>query len=444
MNQHDDDALNEAEFLGCLIKDPTTMDSFYGVFDKYDFVHPMHFMIWEAVSTLYADNIFITSKSVYETNKKIDRGYVSDLVGHVTSASLAPFYADKVKMNSAYRKMQAYANKLLDIANTRQKKTPEELLSEADGLLLRLRRKETSSMRPIKELRSRFEDHLKSKSALIKTGRPAYDEHYGGIPRKALYILSGRTHVGKTAEALQMAHHMSKQEEGAVLFWSQEMTGDDVLERMSSNLSGVNYRRITRQELTEEEHNKVMEAVDVVGSYPFYIDETPRVRIHAVKAIAHMFKRKYGKVAALFIDYLSMMDIEQSPNQSFPKAVGEVAFDAKALAKELDCAVILLAQINRAATGDERPDSHHLKESGDIEQAADFIEILWKESHYQDPKLGHEVITSTITKGRKGGRAEFHYKFTGGVQRYEDYKIPENLKVDEDGRITNHSSKKRR
>jgi replicative DNA helicase len=423
MNE-EEEKLVEAEFLGCLIKDNEQMDSFFGQFDKNDFIHHTHFLIWEAISRLYEDSVPITPMSIHETNKKIERSYLVEMRGHVTSPHLAKFYSEKLKVNSAYRKMQAYAMKLMNIVSVREKQTPEDLMSEADGLLLRMRKKETNSMRSVKDMKKSFEAHLSSNSVLIKTGRPAYDKQYGGIPRKALYILSGRTHVGKTAEAVQMAYHMAKQGEGAVLFWSQEMTENDVLERLTSNVSGVGYRNITRQETSEEDKAKVLSALDLVATFPLYIDDTPRVRIGTVKATAHMFKRKYGKLAALFVDYLSMMDIEQNSNQSFPKAVGEVAFQAKALAKELDCPVIILAQINRAATGDDRPDSHHLKESGDIEQAADFIEILWKESKYQTPELGYEVITSTIAKGRKGGKGEFLYKFTGGVQRYEDYEAP--------------------
>lgn len=440
MNQYDEDATIEAEFLGCILKEPEKMDEFCGRFDKNDFVHYPNYLIWESISNLHKKSIPINIKSISDTNKDIDRAYVQEIISHTFSSAMAKFYSDKLTLNSAYRKMNAYASKLLSIVNEREKKTPSDLLAEADSLLLRLRKKETSSMQSVKDMRNSFQESLTAEANVIRTGRPAYDKHYGGIPRKALYILAGRTHVGKTAEALQMAHNMSKQDEGAVLFWSQEMTREDILERLTSNISGVNYKRITKKELTEAEHKKVMDAFDVIASYPFYIDDTPRVKIHSVRATANMFKRKYGKIGALFIDYLSMMDIEQSSNQSFAKAVGEVAFDAKALAKELDCPVIILAQINRQGAETERPQSHHLKESGDIEQAADFIEILWKQEGMQIPNSGYEIITSTMTKGRKGGLSEFHYKFTGGYQKYEDYQEETKYEPNADGFVSHRKS----
>lgn len=440
------EVITEAEFLGCLIKDHELMDTYNGKLDKHDFIHPTHFKIWDAMTNLYRDNIRISLRSVYEMNKDIELDYLKQVSGHVFSPALANRYFDQLMLNSAYRKMHAYASKLIGIVHDREKETPSELLAEADNLLTRLRRKETSSMIRVSEMRDSFEKFLKSKSVMIKTGRKAYDDYYGGIPRKALYILAGRTHVGKTAEALQMAHNMSKMREGEVLFWSQEMTREDVLERMASNISGVNYKRITNKETNDLEHHRVMQAFDEIASYPLSIDDTPRVKIHSVRATANMFKRKYGKLAALFIDYLSMMDVDQKSNQTFAKALGEVAFDAKALAKELDCPVIILAQINRQGAETDRPASHHLKESGDIEQAADFIEILWRNDEHQTPGIGYEVITSTMTKGRKGGLSEFYYKFTGSVQRYEDYRLPQldNIKMDDEGHITNHSKRGKR
>lgn len=449
MSIFDQDVQTEQHFLGCILKQPARMKEWGDQFEEIDFLHSSHQLLWIAMRHLNKKDkpVDITHiKELLRAGNKVDDfgdiSYIITLRDSVPSAGHCDHYGELVRTNSAYRKVKDYTDKLNELVYNREEESEAGVFDMVDKLAKALQSKTIGSLTKItvEEM-----DELRAKPPqMVKTGHSAYDEWSGGIGRQWLHVLSGRSGTGKTAKAAQMTYQMAKQNEGAVIFWSQEMPKTRIVQRIVTNLTGINYGRIFKNNLTEEEVVRCRKVESEVADLPIYFDDSPSVTMGHVKSVASAFKRKHGKIAAIFVDYLTHMDIKQEKGQTRATAVGDVARKMKLLARELDCAVILLAQINREAADDEkRPRKHHLKESGDIEQAADTIEILWADpSDPQDENV--KTITSIIDKGRYTGERDFKYEFKNHVQRFSDYVQPINYKPNENGMVVSHHNRGRK
>ncbi|KIL35847.1 hypothetical protein SD71_10655 [Cohnella kolymensis] len=443
MSLFDQDVQTEQSFLGCLLKEPDRINQWGDQFEDSDFIHSSHKLLWIAMRHLYKKGKPVDAvhlKDLFRAGKKLEEfgemSYIRDLKESVPYAGHCDHYGELVRTNSAYRKVKEYADKLNELVHTRDGDTEAEVFDLVEKFGKSLQSKTISALSKITV--ERMDEQRKKPPQMIKTGFPAFDGWSGGIGRQWLHVLSGRSGTGKTAKAAQMTYNMAKQDEGAVIFWSQEMPTERIGQRIVSNLTGINYGKIFKNVLTDEEIQRCRKVEAEIESLPIYFDDSPSVTIGHVKSVASAFKRTHGRIAAIFVDYLTHMDIKQDKGQSRATAVGDVARKMKMLARELDCAVILLAQINREAADETtRPRKHHLKESGDIEQAADTIEILWADaSDTQDENT--KTITAIIDKGRYTGERDFKYEFKSNVQRFTDYVKPIDYTPNQDGFITAH------
>jgi replicative DNA helicase len=215
---------------------------------------------------------------------------------------------------------------------------------------------------------------------------------------------------------LQMMKGVAEQGAGEVLLWSQEMKRPQLLSRMMAGAANISSGRIRKKELDSSEMNRMNAAYDELEKLPIHIWDARNVTIEEVRATARKFKRKYGKLGAIVVDYLTIMNIPQHKGETRSQAVGYVTRTAKQIALELDCPFIMLAQLSR--DGKDEPKLEHLRDSGEIEQDADVVEFLWHnpDETHRDGK----VIQSIIAKGRDVGVNQFKYLFKGWVQRYEE------------------------
>ncbi len=411
----------EAGVIGSVLKDSSVMDEVASLLENTDFYHEANRLIWTAMVHNYQNGQpidFITMSDTFMTYDRLDEvggiDYLTKLTNAVPSSGAIKHYAELVREKSLRRKMLLISEKIRKLAiesdDIRHATSEFEKLSLSMGV-----RREMVS---VKDIRQEYFEHLKKQKNTILTGFKEFDEWSGGVGRGWLYILAGRPSVGKTAKALQMAMGMAKQNAGDVLIWSQEMGRNQVLDRMVCTVVQLNYNRVLRKMLEEHEMERAVRAYDWLEKLPLHIDDASGVTIEEIRSEARRMKRKTGKLGAIVIDYLGIMNIPQKPNQSRQQAIGEVTRSAKQLARELDCPIIMLAQMSRAGAQVTEPELHHLKESGDIEQDADVVEFLYENEEIKDLQNGVGVI-SKIAKGRETGVRKFKYRFEGWYQRYK-------------------------
>lgn len=417
----------EAEYavLGAVFIKPQIMDEIHDLLEPRDFTLDKHELIWKALKYLYQKNEpidFLTVVNMLSIYKRLDEvggmSYLTQLANSVPSTANTPYYAKMIQSKSCRRRGQEAVETILKFTLENEYENDEDYFNEIERTILSVRPKITGDMKHLKETRQEYVDYLDEMDNFIYTGFSRFDEWMGGVGRGWLYILAGRPSVGKTAKALQMAVNIARQDVGEVLIWSQEMKRNQLLNRMLSPLTNINSNRIRKKDLEPHEKKALIEGYDNLAQLPLHIEDAKNVTIDEVRATARQIKRKNGKLAAIFIDYLTIMKIIQQKGETRSQAVGYVTRTAKQVALEMDCPIFMLAQLSREGSGE--PKQEHLRDSGEIEQDADIIELLWHDPE-DVAQNGAKIIQSTIAKGRDIGVNHFKYLFKGWIQKYEDY-----------------------
>lgn len=238
---------------------------------------------------------------------------------------------------------------------------------------------------------------------VLRTGWHDVDDLLtGGLRPGHLVIFGARPAVGKSVAAAVLAHAVAARGSGTYMA-SLEMSRDEFTDRVVANAAGVDLRRITERRLTADDWTKVSRIHAAASEWPLTIDDTPALSVNQIRARARTVLRRHG-LGLIVIDYLQLVAPadRKAPRQ---EQVAGVARDLKNLAKELGVTVVALAQVNRGAVArtDKRPVMSDLRESGEIEAAADEIVLL-----HRDDEENPGIIEFNFEKNRHGrtGRLE--------------------------------------
>lgn len=414
---------SETALLGSVLLDNKVMDIVSDMVEPRDFSIEAHELIWKGMQYQYRKNApidIVTIVTMLQQYGRLDEvggvSYLSQMANSTPNAYNAKYYAEAIKSRAYRRRAHEAGAKISQIAMDGDYSDDELMFQDIERIALAVRPNVSGDMKSIADARSEYFNYLSQKDDFLYTGFKNFDEWMGGIGRGWLYILAGRPSVGKTAKALQMMRGIAEQDAGHVLMWSQEMKRPQLLNRMMAPATGISGNRIRRKELEDFEMKRIHDAYDIMEKLPLHIEDAKNVTIDEVRATAKQFKRKYGRLGAIIVDYLTIMKINQQKGETRSQAVGYVTRTAKQIALELDCPFIMLAQLSR--DGKDEPKLEHLRDSGEIEQDADVVEFLWHnpEETHRDGK----VIQSIIAKGRDVGINQFKYLFKGWIQKYEE------------------------
>lgn len=224
----------------------------------------------------------------------------------------------------------------------------------------------------------------------VTTGFKTLDAKMGGFHPSDLIILAGRPSMGKTALATNMAFRAAREfdksngEAGApVLIFSLEMSADQLAGRILADVTSIPSHKIRRGELTERDIPTFIEASRDLQNTGLYIDDTPALSIGQVRQRSRRLQRTKG-IGMIVIDYLQLLRGSASSSENRVQEISEITRGLKALAKELHVPVVALSQLSRAVEQreDKRPQLADLRESGSIEQDADVVMFVFRESYY--------------------------------------------------------------
>ncbi len=232
----------------------------------------------------------------------------------------------------------------------------------------------------------------------ISTGINTLDKQIGGLHPSDLLIVAGRPGMGKTAFALNIAFNVANEVlnkrgpeklQGPVLFFSLEMSADQLASRILSFSAEVNGNKIRNGSISEDEFNKLVEFQRALKNMPIYIDDTPDITVPAIRTRARRLKRQTGGLSLIVIDYVQLLNSPSGrKSDNRVQEISEITRGLKILAKELDVPVIALSQLSRLVEQreDKKPQLSDLRESGSIEQDADCVMFVYRESYYHDKK----------------------------------------------------------
>jgi replicative DNA helicase len=215
----------------------------------------------------------------------------------------------------------------------------------------------------------------------------------------------------------------------AVGVFSLEMSGEQLVNRLLSQVTKINHSNLRHNILTENDNRVIQNSYNKMERFPLYIDDSPSVNIRDLRSKATIMKRKYD-IDMLCIDYLQLMSgVDRKGNRE--SEIAEISRGCKIIAKELNIPVIALSQLSRAVESrpDKMPQLSDLRESGGIEQDADSVIFLMRPETYSIPdmEIGGQIMSTNgmavvkIAKNRHGSLKNLPFRFIGEQMRFEEY-----------------------
>lgn len=258
------------------------------------------------------------------------------------------------------------------------------------------------------------------------TGLTRLDEITAGYQNGDLILLAARPSMGKTALSLNMARAALEQSSAPVQYFSLEMPAKKILERFIAMLSGVNTSKLTRPNLLADyEWGKLMHAVSTIGQDwkdRLLLDDSSYLTPQMLKSRIRRNVRKYGKPALIIVDYLQLITVPEMKNGNRNLEISQISAALKQIAKEIDCPVLALSQLNRylEQRADKRPMNSDLRDSGALEQDADLIQFIYRDEVYHKDTQQKGIAEIIVSKHRNGECGTVLTRFNGALSSFTD------------------------
>ena len=262
----------------------------------------------------------------------------------------------------------------------------------------------------------------------FSTGFAKFDEMTQGLHRAEMMVIAARPSMGKTAFAMNIAEHLAVDKKMPVAVFSLEMSSQQLVQRLLCSRAKVNLKKVRDGFLSERDFPALTAAASKLAESHIFIDDTPGLSILELRAKARRLKSQKN-IEAIFIDYLQLLrSTSRRAQDNRQLEIAEISSGIKALAKELDIPILVLAQLNRnpeQRSGDSkgRPRLSDLRESGSIEQDADLVGLLVREEYYadteEDKKEAEGKATLIIAKQRNGPVGDVPLTFLKEFTRFE-------------------------
>ncbi len=339
-----------------------------------------------------------------------DYRYIADMMMKVPLTANAKYYAEIVADKALMRRLIRASE---DIANTcyAGKDSVDDILGMTEKTIFDLlnRRREEDYI-PIRDIAlaalERIHEASRTKNPVtgIPTGFIDLDRQTAGLHPSDLVLIAARPSMGKTAFALNIAAYAAFKKDMCVAIFSLEMSREQLVSRLFAMESRVDSNAIRTGNLTDDDWERLIEGVDIVGNSKLIIDDTPGISVSELRTKCRKYKLEFG-LKMVMIDYLQLMSGSSRRAESRQQEITEISRSLKAIARELEVPVIALSQLNRSAEtrSDHRPMLSDLRESGAIEQDADVVMMLFREDYYnKDADSQTNIAEVIIAKQRNG------------------------------------------
>jgi len=423
----------ETSVLGAVLLENEALNRLLEILREDDFYREAHRRIFSAILHLYEHSEpvdLITLSEVLKTRGELDSvggvEYLNSLVNGVPTAANITYYAKIIKEKAILRKLINRATEIVSQSYSNSGDV-DEFIDQAERAIFEISEDRVRpSFYPIKDLiKSSFKtiERLYEKRQLITgvpTGFQRLDELTSGLQPSDLIIIAGRPSMGKTALALNIAHHASVEATIPAAIFSLEMSKEQLALRMLCSEAKVDAHRLRGGFLSEADWPKLTRAAGSLSEAPLFIDDTPGLSALEMRAKSRRLKIEHN-LGLVIVDYLQLMRGRASAD-SREQEISDISRSLKALAKELAIPVIALSQLNRRVEerGDKRPQLSDLRESGAIEQDADVILFLYREEVYNKSEENRGKAEIIIGKQRNGPTDKVDLAFLDKYTRFEN------------------------
>ncbi len=423
----------ERAVLGSLLLNDERLDSVIELLVPYDFYVTAHRIIYEAILRIAQrkqrlDTVTLHDELIKHGHLQAagDIAYILSLQEDIPALGLLVQHARIVKEKSVLRELIGSATSIITNCYAQQDKDIETVLDEAEKTIFNISAKRSTQsfvqltiwLKKTFQHLSELKVHARGITG-IPSGYKKLDELTSGFQKSDLIVLAARPAMGKTALALNLAHYATRC--GITVgFFSLEMSGEQLALRLLSCESRIPHQQIRTAAISSEEWMGLTHAAGQLAERKFFVDDSALQSIMDVRMKARKLKLEHD-LQFLVIDYLQLIRGHKN-YENRHQEVSEISRSLKALAKELDIPILALSQLSRAVDSrmDKRPLLSDLRESGAIEQDADVIMFLYRDSVYnqdtEDP-LGAELI---IGKQRNGPTGTVNLTFQKELTLFED------------------------
>ncbi|RKG94444.1 replicative DNA helicase, partial [Corallococcus carmarthensis] len=389
-----EDLAAERAVLGAVLADNGLITPVAEVVHADDFASPSHAQIFAAMMRLDQQSKQVDHLTLAEELKILGQlvsvggpAYLMGLDQVVPLAANAVQYAHIVKDQALRRRLANVGREIQELASQETGEL-DVLLDEAERkVFLLAEKKREGDLRPVSELMEQTLDLLdKMKTAAtgvtgLSTGYIDLDNQLTGLHAGELIILAARPGVGKTSFAMNIAVHAALKENKAVGIFSLEMPADQLLMRLLASTARVDMKKLRGGRLSPHDEEKFQEMAGALYNAPIYIDDSGGLSPFDLRAKARRVKQKDPRLSLLVIDYLQLMH-QKGKVESRQLEVAEISRALKQLAKELEVPIIALSQLSRKVEERKggKPMLSDLRESGSIEQDADVVMFIHRET----------------------------------------------------------------
>ena len=428
----------ESSVLGGLLLDNSAWDRMGDLLVDGDFYRHEHQLIYASIGALVnaskpADVITVFEHLQNQGHAEAvgGLGYLNSLAQYVPSASNIRRYAEIVRERSILRKLVSASDEIATNAFNPKGRAVDKILDEAEQKIFNIG-EEGSRMKQgfqsmdslVVDLLDRVQEMADNPNDItgVPTGFHDLDKMTSGLQPGDLVVLAARPSMGKTAFAINIAEHVALNEGLPVAVFSMEMGAAQLAVRVVGSIGRVDQGHLRTGKLTDEEWPRLTEAIERLRTVSLHIDETPGLTPSELRANSRRLARQCGKLGLIVVDYLQLMSGSSgSDGDNRATELGEISRGLKMLAKELQCPVIALSQLNRGVEQrtDKRPMMSDLRESGAIEQDADIIMFIYRDDYYNKDSKDPGVAEIIIGKQRNGPTGTVRLAFLKPLTRFE-------------------------
>jgi len=431
----------EQSLIGGLMLDALAWDKVADVISSEDFYRKDHRLIFSAIARLIESGSpcdVVTVSEYLDSHGELDKSggleYLATLANETAGAANARAYAKILRERATLRSLISAGNEIAGSAFSNDGRTAAEILDDAEKMVFEIADRGSRGKKGFRSLKDilpavvdRIDTLHQSDGDItgISTGYNEFDKLTAGLQPGELVIIAGRPSMGKTTLAINIAENAAIGSKVPTAIFSMEMPAQQLAFRMISSLGRVDQTHLRTGNFPDEDWSRINTAVQLMSEAPIFIDDTPGLSPGEIRARARRLQREHG-LGLIVVDYLQLMQVPGN-KENRATEISEISRGLKALAKEIECPVIALSQLNRSVEQrtDKRPVMSDLRESGAIEQDADLILFIYRDEVYNKDTPRKGIADIAIAKQRNGPIGDFPLTFVGRYTKFENW-VPDN------------------
>ncbi len=443
----------EQSVIGGILLENAAYIKIAGLVSDSDFYRDDHQLIFRALADMAAENkpIDVVTVSEWMKGRVMDNAhdqrsflevigglaYLGDLAKDTPSSANIMSYAHIVRHYAIKREVIQLTSKLRDQAFQQgsDEAALDQLLNQGASYFFALEQQKHAASQGFTPMKTALQQQLNVLETLkendgtqllgASSTLTALDQHLSGFECGKVYVIAGRPAMGKTTLGLNLVEGIAASTKGVVAVFSLEMNTGQIIEKMMSSQGRVNFSRLRSPwELSEKDWDGVHTGVKKLRGLDIFFDDTAKQSPADIRVRCRRLARETGKpLSAILIDYVQLMHGTSGKAYASREAeVSAISGDIRALAKEFNCPVLLLSQLNRSveARPNKRPIISDLRESGALEQDASCVIFIYRDDVYHKNSKAKGTAELIIAKHRGGKTGMVRCAFIGKNQRFAD------------------------